>query len=134
MLAAGFIVSGIVLLASKFSNERKDTISIPTALLIGVMQGLSIIPAISRSGLTIAVMLLLGHKTGFSFQIFVFALDSSSYWRLGINALSRSMMRLHWQELELLEIAAALVVTVAVSFLALKLLQKTLSGKQVLAV
>ncbi len=68
LLAAGFIASGIVLFASKFSTERKDTISTSTALLIGVMQGISIIPAVSRSGLTIAVMLLLGVKRELAFK------------------------------------------------------------------
>ena len=68
LLAAGFIAGGVVLLASKFSAERKDTISFTTALLIGVMQGLSIIPAVSRSGLTIAFMLLLGVKRDLAFK------------------------------------------------------------------
>src|SRR5512137_577576 len=34
LLASGFVASGVVLLASKWSKENKDTISIPTALLI----------------------------------------------------------------------------------------------------
>jgi undecaprenyl-diphosphatase len=129
LLAAGFIASGIVLLASKWSKERKDQISIPTALLIGIMQGLAIIPAISRSGLTIAVMLLLGIKRDLAFRYSFLLSIPAVAGALGLTFYeSRDALAL--AGIGTTEILASLVVTLAVSFLALKLLQKTLSANK----
>jgi len=129
MLAAGFIASGIILLLSKFSTEHKDTIGIPTALLIGVMQGISIIPAVSRSGLTIAVMLLFGIKRDLAFK-YSFLLSIPAVVGALVLTLYEGHDAFTLSGIGTLEIAAALIVTVAVSFLALKLLQKTLSANK----
>ncbi len=129
LLGAGFIVSGIVLFASKFSTERKDTISIPTALLIGVMQGLSIIPAVSRSGLTIAAMLLLGVKRDLAFKYSFLLSIPAVIGALGLT-LYQERNAFTVAGIGGIEIVAALIVTVAVSFLALKLLQKSLSANK----
>lgn len=129
MLAAGFIVSGVLLLASKFSKERKDAIDMPTALLIGVMQGLAVIPAISRSGLTIAVMLLLGIKRDLAFK-FSFVLSIPAvFGALGLQ-LYQERNALAVAGIGVTEVAAAVVVTVAVSFLALKIVQKSLAANK----
>jgi undecaprenyl-diphosphatase len=129
LLAAGFLVSGAVLVASKFGSERQDTISVPVALLVGAMQGLSIVPSLSRSGLTIAAMLLLGIKREIAFK-FSFLLSVPAV----IGALGLTLYQEH-NALSLagigtLEIVASLAVTVAVSFVALKLLWKTLEAKK----
>jgi undecaprenyl-diphosphatase len=129
MLAAGFFISGVLLLASKFTSERKDSIGIPTALLVGVMQGLSVVPSLSRSGLTIAVMLLLGVKRELAFKY---------SFLLSIPAVGGAWALTFYQEHNALavagigtvEVAASLTVTIAVSFLALKLLQKSLSANK----
>ena len=128
-LGVWFIITGSVLLASKFSTERKDTISMPVALIVGVMQGLSIVPSVSRSGFTIATMLLLGIRKEISFK-FSFLLSIPAV----IGALGLTLYQEH-NSLTVagignLELAVALVVTVAVSFLALKLLEKTLAAKK----
>jgi undecaprenyl-diphosphatase len=129
MLAAGFIVSGVLLLASKFSKERKDTIDVPTALLIGVMQGLAVIPAISRSGITIAVMLLLGVKRDLAFK-FSFVLSIPAvFGALGLQ-LYQERNALALAGIGVTEIVAAIVVTVAVSLVALKLVQKSLAANK----
>lgn len=129
MLAAGFIVSGVLLLASKFSNERKGSIDMPTALLIGVMQGLAVIPAISRSGLTIAVMLLLGIKRDMAFKFSFLLSIPAVFGALGLQ-LYQQRNALALAGIGITEIAAAIVVTVAVSFLALKLVQKSLAANK----
>jgi undecaprenyl-diphosphatase len=128
LLGAGFIASGIVLFASKFGKDKKDDISVPMALLIGVMQGLAIIPSLSRSGLTIAVALLFGLKKEIAFK-FSFLLSIPAV----IGALGLTLYQGRHElfaGIPALEVAAALVVTVAVSFLALKLLYKTLQAKK----
>jgi undecaprenyl-diphosphatase len=128
-LGAGFIAGGIVLFASKFGKERKNTISVPLAFLIGVMQGIAIIPSISRSGLTIAVALLLGIKKELAFK-FSFLLSIPAV----VGALGLTLYQEHGvfslAGISTIDIVVALVVTVAVSFLALKLLWKTLAAKK----
>jgi undecaprenyl-diphosphatase len=129
LLGAGFLVSGIVLVATKFNTERKDTISMPVAFLIGVMQGIAIIPSISRSGFTIAVALLLGVKKELAFK-FSFLLSIPAV----VGALGLTLYQEHGTfalaGISGIDVAAALLVTVAVSFLALRLLWKTLTAKK----
>jgi len=57
------IVTGsLLLLTARFKNDHKTLahFSIKEALVIGLMQGISIVPGISRSGSTIAVGLFMG--------------------------------------------------------------------------
>jgi len=129
LLGAGFIAGGIVLFTSKYGVEHKNTISTPAAFLIGVMQGISIIPSISRSGLTIAVALLLGIKKEIAFK-FSFLLSIPAV----IGALGFELYQQHGAfslaGISGTDVAAALLITVAVSFLALKVLWKTLAAKK----
>jgi undecaprenyl-diphosphatase len=129
LLGAGFIASGIMLVASKYAVEKRDKISLPEAVLLGFMQGLSIIPSISRSGLTITTALLLGIKKELAFK-FSFLLSIPSV----IGALGYTLLKEHdalsVAGISSVEVAAALIVTVAVSFLALKLLWKVLEAKK----
>jgi len=59
-----FFTSIILFSAQFFGKEKKifSSFGIGDALLIGVAQGLAIMPGISRSGATIAVAMLLGYK------------------------------------------------------------------------
>jgi undecaprenyl-diphosphatase len=129
LLGAGFIAGGILLFTSKFGVERKSSISMPEAVLIGLMQGVSIIPSISRSGLTIALALLLGIKKEVAFK-FSFLLSVPAVF----GALGLELYQQHGvfvlAGISGIDIAAALIVTVAVSFLALKVLWKTLAAKK----
>ncbi|MBC8438643.1 MAG: undecaprenyl-diphosphate phosphatase [Deltaproteobacteria bacterium] len=57
------ILTGTILWASKnfyFSKSKKDGFSIKKVLIIGVGQGLAVIPGISRSGTTITLGMFLG--------------------------------------------------------------------------
>jgi undecaprenyl-diphosphatase len=55
-------VTGIMLFLTRFIKAGDKTIGFRDAFLIGVIQGIAIIPGISRSGSTIAVSLFLGVK------------------------------------------------------------------------
>jgi undecaprenyl-diphosphatase len=129
LLGAGLIVSGALLVSSKFTKETKNHISMPVAVLIGIMQGLSIIPSISRSGITIAVMLMLGIKRELAFK-FSFLLSIPAV----IGALGFTLYKSHdafvVAGISPLEVTAALIVTIAVSFLALKILYKSLQARK----
>lgn len=128
-LGVGFLVLAVVLFSSKFSVERKASIGVPEALLIGVMQGLSIIPSISRSGFTIAIALLLGVKREVAFK-FSFLLSIPAIIGALALTLYEENQALSLAGIGTLELAVSLVVTVAVSFFALKILWKTLAAKK----
>ncbi len=128
-LGVGFLVSGAVLYLSKFGKVSRLEITYVDALIIGIMQGLAIIPSISRSGFTIAAALLLGIKREKAFK-FSFLLSIPSI----IGALG---LTLYQQEAELatagvglLEIIAGVLVSIVVSFFALKLLWRTIADKK----
>jgi len=54
------MVTGVILLATRFAKDKKLSINIPRSLIIGAGQALSILPGISRSGTTISTGLFLG--------------------------------------------------------------------------
>jgi len=60
-LIISYLLMSILLFSTKFfKSNSKDTISNTNALLIGCMQAIAIIPGVSRSGITIAIALILG--------------------------------------------------------------------------
>jgi len=79
-----FLVTALILWATKPTVERAtgETISVGAALLIGVAQAVAILPAISRSGATIASALWLGIAPGpaaeFSFLMSIIAIAGSA--------------------------------------------------------
>ncbi|MCW3996220.1 MAG: undecaprenyl-diphosphate phosphatase [Candidatus Bathyarchaeota archaeon] len=128
-LGVGFIVSAVVLFASKFGVEHKGSVSMPAALLIGTMQGISIIPSISRSGFTIAVALLVGVKKEVAYKYSFLLSVPAVIGALGLT-LYQEQNAFSLAGISGFDVAAALLVTVAVSFLALRVLWKTLAAKK----
>ncbi|MCX6555113.1 MAG: undecaprenyl-diphosphate phosphatase [Candidatus Aminicenantes bacterium] len=62
-----FFFTAIVLMASKYLRLKKIPM-FPAAFIIGVCQGVAIIPGVSRSGMTIGAALILGLGFEFSFR------------------------------------------------------------------
>ena len=62
IVGAMLLVTGTLLFISRFypKGEGKDTPSIGAALIIGIIQGIAVIPGISRSGSTITCGLIAG--------------------------------------------------------------------------
>jgi len=56
------IITGIFLFFASSVKEHKSEITIKSALLIGITQGIAVAPGISRSGSTIGTAILLGIK------------------------------------------------------------------------
>jgi undecaprenyl-diphosphatase len=54
-IGLGFIVSGVMILATRFVGQGSNTLGKVDAVLIGLGQGLSIFSSISRSGATISI-------------------------------------------------------------------------------
>jgi undecaprenyl-diphosphatase len=128
-MAIEFIIMGIALYCSKLGTERKENITYTEALAIGAAQGIAIIPAISRSGMTIAIALLLGIKREKAFKF---------SFLLSVPAVIGALGLTFYEQREALilagvgfaEILVGVAVTIVVSFLALKLLWKILAGKK----
>ena len=128
-IAVAFIVCGIILYSVKFAHEKSDTIKYSAAILIGVAEGIAIIPGISRSGATIVVALLLGisHEKAFKFSFLLSIPAILSV--LGYNFVTRSgelaSAGLGWPE-----ILTGVIVAMFIGYFALKLLWNILAKKK----
>jgi undecaprenyl-diphosphatase len=128
-LGGGFIAGGVTLYWSKFGRERKNDINYIDALLIGTAQGLAIIPSLSRSGMTIAVALLLGIKREKAFKFSFLLSIPAIVGALGLTFYEqRDLLTL--AGIGLAEILVGIAVTIALSFLALTLLRRTLAKRK----
>jgi undecaprenyl-diphosphatase len=68
-VAIALIFTGIILILSKkFSSGKRDILDIKDASLLGLAQGVAIIPGISRSGVTICTLLFSGIDREASFK------------------------------------------------------------------
>jgi undecaprenyl-diphosphatase len=128
-IAGAFITCGVVLYFSKTGQERKENITYSEALAIGAAQGIALIPGLSRSGLTIAIALLLGIRREKAFT-FSFLLSVPAV----IGALGLTLYEQHevltLAGVGLTEILIGIAVSLVVSYFALKLLWKALAGKK----
>lgn len=71
LVAVSLILTGIILiLTKKFGDGKRDTLNIKDAFILGLSQGIAIIPGISRSGITVSTLLFRGidWKTSFNFS------------------------------------------------------------------
>lgn len=54
------VTGGLILISEKLRPQKERTFTWPIALFLGLVQGMAVLPGISRSGLTIAFLILLG--------------------------------------------------------------------------
>ena len=119
-VGVAFMITAVVLLLSRFL--RLKAIPMTAAVLtIGVIQGLAIVPGLSRSGLTIAAALILGLGEAFAFR-FSFLLSLPAV----LGAALLEWRHISWPGADGWLLAAAAVLSAVVGFLALRLLKKTL--------
>jgi undecaprenyl-diphosphatase len=128
-LAGAFVFCGIMLYLSKTGKETDNNLSLTDALVLGTAQGIAIIPGVSRSGLTIATALLLGVRREKAFA-FSFLLSVPAI--LGAVSLTFYNERdaLVTSGIGLTEILVGVFVSMAVGYLALKLLGRLLQIKK----
>jgi undecaprenyl-diphosphatase len=68
-VAFALILTGIILfLTKKFMNGKRDSVNIKDAGILGITQGIAIIPGISRSGITVSTLLFRGIDRKISFR------------------------------------------------------------------
>ena len=129
LMAGELIILGVALYCSKMGKEKKQEITYMEALAIGTAQGIAIIPAISRSGLTIAVALLLGIKREKAFK-FSFLLSVPAI----IGALGLTFYTQHdalaFAGVGWTEILVGVAVTTVAGYFAVRLLKKIVADKK----
>jgi len=125
-IGMALLFCGVILYSTKAGKEKTERISYWMAIMIGIAQGVAIIPGISRSGTTIAVALLLGVNREKAFK-FSFLLSIPAI----LGALSLTLLTefgaLASAGLGWTEILAGTTVSMFVGYFALKLLWKTIA-------
>lgn len=116
--ALGLFVTSAFLLASRFFKAKNKNISWQIALLLGLAQGLAVLPGLSRSGTVIALALIFGtnRRDAFDFA-FILAIPAI----LGAFLLSIPDLEFSWLYI------LGFFVTGIISYLALGLLKKIIN-------
>ncbi len=82
LLAVCFLFTAVILLLSGFFSPKKDKIGYFDAAIIGLAQGVAVMPGISRSGATVGTAIMLGNNkkeaVSFSFLLSVPIIIGSS--------------------------------------------------------
>ncbi len=127
--AIGFLLCGVILFSVRYSHESTDTISYSAAAIIGIAEGIAVIPGVSRSGVTIAVALLLGIKRGKAFKFSFLLSIPAVIGALGYSSLQRfsdfAFLGLSWPE-----VVIGIATTTVVGYFALKLFWRIIDYKK----
>jgi len=119
-----FLVTGLMLLSTKFIKIKDKKISYKTAVIIGLFQSAALFPGISRSGSTIFAGLLMGLNAveafNFSFSLFI----PASIGAIVLDVKDLTSGGIFFTPVYLL----SFVVTAVVGYFALKFLKKILSS------
>ena len=129
LVSMGLLITTILLISIKFLPRAKEIVNITTtqALLIGLAQGLAIIPGISRSGATIIAALWLGLG---STRAFTFSFLISIPAILAAQTLQLNDTRFDLTQLLSTSSLIGAFSALLVGLLALKLLKNTLIKKR----
>ncbi|MEW6356142.1 MAG: undecaprenyl-diphosphate phosphatase [Planctomycetota bacterium] len=127
VVGAGLIVTAAALWLTKFSKAKEGgagRVGVLQAVLIGVAQGIAVIPGVSRSGATISCGLLLGvdRETAarFSFLLSIPAILGAAVWEASWAAAQEASGAA--RDVAWLPLLIGIMVSFAVGYLALKLL------------
>lgn len=128
-IAVAFIFFGMLLYSAKARKEEIDNISYSAAVIIGIAEGIAVIPGISRSGATITVALLLRIKRerafNFSFLLSIPAIIGAIGYTFYTESGKLASAGLGWTE-----IIAGVTAAMVVGYFALKLLWRILAKKR----
>ncbi|MEE8341638.1 MAG: undecaprenyl-diphosphate phosphatase [Candidatus Neomarinimicrobiota bacterium] len=102
VIAIALLITGIILVATKFVTPKLKDISICRGLLIGIAQAMAIVPGISRSGITISLGMYLGiapdKAAKFSFLLAIPAIAGAGLLT-GLDLMATSEPSLPWSAL-----------------------------------
>lgn len=128
--AVGFalLVTGVILFISERRKNQNRSLDVLDSVLIGVAQGIALIPGISRSGITIATGLMkrIDRQTAFTFSFLLFIPAV-----VGATVLTaEEAPSLAAGDLDYVNVVFGLVTTVVVGYLSLRLLRSiVLNGR-----
>ncbi|MGC8896063.1 MAG: undecaprenyl-diphosphate phosphatase [Candidatus Bathyarchaeia archaeon] len=125
-IAIAFILCGIILYSTKAGKEKTDNINFSNAFMIGVAQGIAIIPGISRSGATIAIALLLGIRREKAFKFSFLLSIPAILGAFGLELIKEAGVLVS-AEYGWMEFLMGAFVAMVVGYFALKLLWKILA-------
>jgi len=122
----GFLITAILLLVSSKTHLKEKPNLIRSGLILGIAQGISVFPGISRSGATISVLLMLGflneEVAEISFILSIPAILGALVLELHSNMPST---------IEYLPVLVGMFTAFVVGFFALTLLLKLLKTKKI---
>ncbi len=125
-VGTAFLLCGVILYSSKFAREKTESVGYLAALIIGIAQGVAIVPGISRSGATITVALLLGISREKAFKFSFLLSIPAILGALGYTACTERG-ELTSTGLEWGEIFAGAIMAMLVGYFALKMLWKIIA-------
>jgi undecaprenyl-diphosphatase len=129
IIAITFLIGATIVYTSKLGKENVENPSYITALTMGFAQGFAVFPGLSRSGATISAALLLGLKREKAFK-FSFLLSIPAI----IGDLAVETYKQHGQlstsGIGTVEMLLGVAVTVAVGYIALRILSRMIVGKK----
>lgn len=122
-LSIAYIFCGSFLFLSRIGKEKKDSISYSEAIQIGIIQGIAVIPGLSRSGFTIGTALLLGIKKEKAFKFSFLLSIPAIVGGLGLT-FYENLIIVSSINVDLFSIILGILVSTLVGYLSLRILQK----------
>ncbi len=114
-----FFLNGILLFLTRFTTPDRKRLNLFRTLLIGLIQATAILPAISRSGTTISLALLLGINRTQAFEFsFLLALP------ITLGAAAFELLKIDFSQLSLFAVVGGIVVAGVTGFLMLVALRR----------
>jgi len=128
-IAVTFLIGATIVYTSKVGRENVDNPSYKTAAIAGVAQGFAIFPGLSRSGVTISTLLLLGLRRKEAFRFSFLISIPAIVGDLAVETY-RQEGQLSTSGIGGVEMLVGVAVAVVVGYLALKLLSRIVAGKK----
>jgi undecaprenyl-diphosphatase len=129
IIGTTFIIGATLVYTSKLGKETTETITITTALIMGIAQGLAIFPGLSRSGATISTALLLGLKREKAFK-FSFLLSIPAILGDTLVEAIKQRGQIALSGIGNTELLIAILITIIVGYISIRIVSKTIRSKK----
>jgi undecaprenyl-diphosphatase len=129
IIGTTFIIGATLVYTSKLGKENTETITITTALIMGIAQGLAIFPGLSRSGATISTALLLGLKREKAFK-FSFLLSIPAILGDTIVEAIKQRGQIALSGIGNAELLIAILITIIVGYISIRIVSKVVRSKR----
>jgi len=135
VLGVLLIVDGLLIKLSKDKHDQKKelaTLTVVDMALIGVAQGISALPGVSRSGTTVSAMLFLKVKPEEAFRLSFFALILSSIGATAVTVIfSKTQLTSVFAIFPVTDMIIAAIVSIAISLVLIRALLKSAKSSKI---